>query len=73
MSLSTVPGLHFVQNCKAEYQMVGCRLEYWGIMVRFSAGATDFSLLFSLLHRVHPTSYVMDFRGSFLEGRAVGA
>jgi hypothetical protein len=52
MSLPTVAGSHSLQNCKAESRMVGCRLENWGIMVRFSAGATGFSVH----HSVHTCS-----------------
>jgi hypothetical protein len=54
---------------------LGYELDDWGSMVRFPAGAVNFSLH----HRVqngsgaYPASYPRDTRGSFPEGKAAGA
>jgi hypothetical protein len=65
--------------CESRDSSVGIALGYglddWGSMVRFPAGAGNFSLN----HRVqngsgaHPASYAMGARGSFPGGKADGA
>jgi hypothetical protein len=54
---------------------LGYGLEDRGSRVRFPAGAGNFSLHHRVQNGsgVHPASYPMDTRGSFPEGKAVGA
>jgi glutamine synthetase len=65
---------HFVSRYSSVGIALGYGLDDRGSMVRFPAGARNFSL-----HRVHngskahPTSYPMGTRGSFRGGKAVGA
>jgi hypothetical protein len=54
---------------------LGYRLDDWGSRVRLPAGAGNFSLHHSVQNGsgVHPASYPMDTRGSFLRGKAAGS